>query len=692
MHKVFPLPVIEFLLPEEVPTASEESSHCKYKTAQELWAAILKTFGGNEATKKTKKNLLKQQYGNFKAEGSETFEQTFNRLQVIISQLQFMDVEIEQDDLNQKFLTSLAPEWLMHMIVWRNRSDLDTMSLDDLYNHPKIDEDDIEEMDIKWNMALLSMRADRSQDRGRRDNYRQGSKVEEHAPKALMAIDGVGWDWSYMANDEENHALVADEEAPTEFALMAKTSVESEVFDSSLCSKAYKKNTDSLNSTITELTDKLFDAKNMIYHYKLALAQVETRLAELRNQELKYCKKIRVLEFKTESSTDCIENLKKELELIKKENEGLDTKLTGFQTTSKDLDSLLESQRLDKKKEGLGYCVAPPPPAQIYSPPKKDMSWTGLSECADDTITDYSRLAPTIERFLDDAQNRNPSVTETEASPSTISPKHFIKFVKANDSQTKSKTNKVETAKKPPIKYAEQYRKPTKKPNGSSQNNIDDKSYWDSRCSRHMTGNISYLSNYEPFDGGYVSFGQGGCKITGKGTIKTDKLEFENVYFLKDLNISHKWYCVVVTDDFSRFTWTFFLKTKDETSGILRKFITEIENLKDLKVKIIRCDNGREFRNKEMNDFCLQKGTKREFSNVRTPQHNGVAERRNMTLIEAARTMLADAKLLVTFWAEAVNTACYVQNRVLVNKSQNKTPYELFNGRTPAIGFLKPFC
>nr|GFC19487.1 ribonuclease H-like domain-containing protein [Tanacetum cinerariifolium] len=120
------------------------------------------------------------------------------------------------------------------------------------------------------------------------------------------------------------------------------------------------------------------------------------------------------------------------------------------------------------------------------------------------------------------------------------------------------------------------------------------------------------------------------------------------------------------------FTWTFFLKSKDETSGILKKFITEIENLKNLKVKIIRCDNGGEFWNKEMNDFCSQKGIKREFSNARTPQQNGVAERRNRTLIEAARTMLADVKLPVTFWAEAVNTACYVQNRVLVNKVFNK--------------------
>nr|GFB29925.1 hypothetical protein [Tanacetum cinerariifolium] len=214
--------------------------YSKYKTTKELWAAILKTFGGNEATKKRKKNILKQQYGNFKAEGSKTLEQTFNRLQVIVSQLQFMVVEVEKDDLNQKFLTRLAPEWLMHTIVWRNRNDLDTMSLDDLYNHLKvyeaevhtksnsnsqnmafisssknssgnedgniayvstasttfptgsvnvatisqntasayiashsngsqikfedinqIDEDDMEEMDIKWSMALLSMMADK---------------------------------------------------------------------------------------------------------------------------------------------------------------------------------------------------------------------------------------------------------------------------------------------------------------------------------------------------------------------------------------------------------------------------------------------------------------------------------------------------------------------------------------------------
>ncbi|GKC01511.1 putative ribonuclease H-like domain-containing protein [Tanacetum coccineum] len=131
--------------------------------------------------------------------------------------------------------------------------------------------------------------------------------------------------------------------------------------------------------------------------------------------------------------------------------------------------------------------------------------------------------------------------------------------------------------------------------------------------------------------------------------------------FVKSL--MKKMYCLVVTDDYSRFTWVFFLATKDETSGILKSFITRIENLVDHKVKVIRCDNGTEFKNKEM----------------------------NQTLIEAVKTMLADSKLPTTFWAEAVNTACYVQNRVLVVKPHNKTLYELFHGRTPTLSFIRPF-
>ncbi|GKE65619.1 putative ribonuclease H-like domain-containing protein, partial [Tanacetum coccineum] len=156
-------------------------------------------------------------------------------------------------------------------------------------------------------------------------------------------------------------------------------------------------------------------------------------------------------------------------------------------------------------------------------------------------------------------------------------------------------------------------------------------------------------------------------------------------------SLMHKKYCLVVTDDYSRFTWVFFLITKDETNEIPKNFIKEIENLVGKKVKTIRCDNGREFKNKVMDDFCREKGIRREYSVARTPRQNDVAERRNATLIKAARTMLADSKLPTTFWAEAVSTACHVHNKVLVVKPHNKTPYELFRGFKPSLSFMRPF-
>nr|GEU62320.1 putative ribonuclease H-like domain-containing protein [Tanacetum cinerariifolium] len=517
------------------------------------------------ATKKTKKNQLKQQYGNFKEEGKETLEQTFNRLQAIVSHLEFMDVEIEQDDLNQKFLTSLAPEWLIgkeevSTASFSNSSTQVSPASADVatasFSHDTILEKDWEKDYIQctdvagfdkskvecFNCHEMGhfarkCRAPRSQDKGRRENFKQGSKTEEQTPKALMEIDRAGWDWSYMANEEENHALVADEESPREFALMAKSSSENKLFDNSLCSKACKKNTDSLNTKITELSEKLSDTKTTLYHYKLGLSQVEARLVEFKNQEIKLCEKIKCLEFKVESKDNRIERLTKKLKELKKEKEGLDSKLTGFQSASKDIDTLLGSQRSDKNKEGLGYSTVPPP-TQVYSPPKKDMSWTGLPEFADDTITDYSRPSPSIETNSSDLQNSDSSIFVKGDSSESIMSKPMIKFVKATDSLTEVKISKVGTVRKPSVKYAEMYRNTTKSPKEKllrpqlvgfrdlnrtllTKNVIDDKGYWDSGCSPHMTGNISYLFDYEPYDGGYVSFGQGGGKITGKGIIKT---------------------------------------------------------------------------------------------------------------------------------------------------------------------------
>ncbi|GJX92453.1 putative ribonuclease H-like domain-containing protein [Tanacetum coccineum] len=350
---------------------------------------------------------------------------------------------------------------------------------------------------------------------------------------------------------------------------------------------------------------------------------------------------------------------------------------------------------------------------------------------------------------------------------------------------------------------------------GDPQVALKDTGIFDSGCSRHMTGNKSYLTDYQDYDGGFVAFAGSskGGRITGKGKIKTGKLDFEDVYFVKELKFNlfsvsqmcdkknsvlfTETECLILSPDFKLpdenqvmlkiprkdNMYSFDLKnvvpskgltcliakaTNDESNmwhrrlghinfktmnklvkgNLVRglpskifendhscvacqkgkqhkalcksKFVTSVSQplqilymdlfgptfVKSIMgkayclvvtddysrfIKIIRCDNGTEFKNYDMNQFCGIKGIKREFSNARTLQQNGVAKRKNRTLIEAARTMLADSLFPIPFWAEAVNTACYVLNRVLVTKPHNNTPYELLIGRTPIISFLRPF-
>ncbi|GKD41407.1 hypothetical protein Tco_1261614, partial [Tanacetum coccineum] len=237
----------------------------QYNDAKTMFAAIETRFGGNEATKKTQKTLLKQQYENFSASSTESLDSIFNRLQKIVSRLAILGVVIAQEDLNSKFLRSLPPEWNTHVVVWMNKAEIETMSIDDLYNNfkiveqsvkksvgvssgaqnlafmiapstsstndvnttkpayevstvspnvntvspqdlKKIHEDDPEVMDLKWQLSLLSMRAKRNQ-----DNTRKHGNNKDTSSKAMLAINGVGFDWSDIVEEQvqTNMALMA---------------------------------------------------------------------------------------------------------------------------------------------------------------------------------------------------------------------------------------------------------------------------------------------------------------------------------------------------------------------------------------------------------------------------------------------------------------------------------------------------
>ncbi|GJR62872.1 putative ribonuclease H-like domain-containing protein [Tanacetum coccineum] len=152
-----------------------------------------------------------------------------------------------------------------------------------------------------------------------------------------------------------------------------------------------------------------------------------------------------------------------------------------------------------------------------------------------------------------------------------------------------------------------------------------------------------------------------------------------------------KRYILVIVDDYSRFTWVRFLKTKDEALAAIIKCIKNIQVRLKATVRNVRTDNGTEFVNQTLREWYENVGITHQTSVARTPQQNGVVERRNQTLVEAARTMLIFSKAPLFLWAEAINTACYTQNRSLIRHRYNKTPYELMQDKKPDLSFFHVF-
>jgi transposase InsO family protein len=157
------------------------------------------------------------------------------------------------------------------------------------------------------------------------------------------------------------------------------------------------------------------------------------------------------------------------------------------------------------------------------------------------------------------------------------------------------------------------------------------------------------------------------------------------------ISIGGNKYDLIIVDDYSRFTWVFFLQDKSETQEVLKKFLRMAQNEFDAKVNKIRSDNGTKFKTTQVEDFLDEEGIKHEFLAPYTPQQNGVAERKNRTLIEMARTMLDEYKTSDRFWMEAINTVCHATNHLYLHKLLKKTSYELLTGNKPNVSYFRVF-
>ncbi|GJW46679.1 putative ribonuclease H-like domain-containing protein [Tanacetum coccineum] len=584
-------------------------------------------------------------------------------------------------------------------------------------------------------------------------------------------------------------------------ALMAFS--DSKVYNDKTFTKTCLKNYKTLKKQCDDLNVKLNQIEFKAATYKKGLATVEEQLVTYRKNEVLFSEEVTVLKRKIACKDYEINILKSKFEKVKQEKEGIKFKIAKFDNASKSLDKLLGSQITDKIKKGLGYNVVHPPHPLIYNGPTKlDLSYSGLDEFKDPEFkvmvlsiincnyhpkermvsrnnhnrVDYDYYAKTthpsahrniIPRAV--LLKTSPTLLNTVRPANTAHPKpafhsaksmsHFSKQAQSTNQRpfykkaaltsrcVNTAMRHYHTERSRVVNTARSYTAPVnavREKRGNPQK--DDTGFIDSGCSRHMTRNIAYLSDFKKFDEGYVTFrgGAHGGKISGKGTLKTDSLDFKDVYFFNELNFNifsvsqicdnknyvlftdtkclvlspnfklpdesqillkiprkdnmysfdmknivpkesltclvakatldesmlwhrrlghinfkninklvkdnlvrglptkrfendqtcvaclkgkqhrasckskvlnlitkplfmlhmdlfgptfvsslmHKKYCLVVTDDYNRFTWVFFLTTKDETSEILKNFIKEIENLVDKKVKIIRSDNG----------------------------------------------------------------------------------------------------
>nr|GEX39829.1 retrovirus-related Pol polyprotein from transposon TNT 1-94 [Tanacetum cinerariifolium] len=724
-----------------------------HKDAKSLMEAIEKRFGGNKETKKVRKTLLKQQYKNFTGSSSESLDQIHDRLQKLISQLEILRESFFQEDINLnlkiyenevKSSSSTSPTTQNIAFVSSQNTDSTNESVSAIASvsaaSTKVLVSTLPNVDTLSDDVIYSFFARFDMSKMECYNFHQRGHFARECTSPRDA-----------RNKDTQMRNVPAEEEPTNYALITFTSSSSSSSDNEVasCSKACTKSYATLQSHYDKLTNDIRKSQFDVLSYKIGLEPSEARLVVYQQNETAFEEDIKILKLNIMLRDNSLVKLRKKFENAEQERDELKLKLEKFQTSSKNLSTLLASQTTaktglsynnqvfnstvfdsdeifssesdvsmptspvsDRYKSGEGYhdiapsfvqtseyVKTPRPSVKPVEHPaptdnlRKDILKTrghryirnkkacfvckSLTHLIKDC--DYYEKKMVQKPVRNHAMRGNhqhyarmihrnpyryvgPTTVLTKSSLVPITGARPVTTTVSQHNVTRPRPAKTVVHKphSPPRKHINHKPLPrhsnflqkvnTVKPNpinavkgncGNLQYALTDKGVIDNGCSRHMIGNISYLSDFKAINGGYVAFGE-----NPKGGKITDTK------------------CIVLSSDF---------KLSDESHVLLR--VPRENNMYNVDLKNIVPSGGL---------TCL-------FENNTLDESNLWHRRLGHINFKIMNKLVKDSLLPIPFWAEAVNTACYVQNRVLVTKPHNKTPYELLLGRTPSIRFMRPF-
>nr|GEZ27105.1 ribonuclease H-like domain-containing protein [Tanacetum cinerariifolium] len=726
----------------------------KMADAKEMWEAIKSRFGGNDESKKMQKYLLKQQFECFSVSYLEGLHKGYDR--------------------------SLPSSWSQVALIMRTNPGLDTLSFDDLYNNlregsssytdevihsfsanqssaPQLDyndleqinDDDIEEMDLKWQVAMISIRikkfhkrtgrklqfdtkepvgfdktkvecfnyhkmghfardckAKGNQDSRKRDAGYNENKARDNGrrpvyqddSKALVTIDGEDIDWSgHVEEDAQNYAMMAYSSS-----------------NSSSDNENSSKNLNRLLNTQMSVNDK-FGLGYGDYRYGSILSYENEVLQSL------FMNKESDLE-----NTSVNDRYAEEMHVVRPPMTEIympsepDVEIDYSKFTYGPKQTLADES--DSKPSDYASCESDSSIETTTSMPEPIESAPKVV-CEPKVWND----APIIEEYESDSDNDSVSNEQEDKEKPSFAFIDYVKHVKTSrknvkETCTPNQTPKVEkhdrnghtrkglgydfTRKACFVcgsfshlirdydfhekRMAKQAALAKSKNKDDPHKALKDKGIVDSGCSRHMTGKKAHLADYQEFKGGSVAFGGRNGRITV--LLKIPRQHNMYSFNLKNIDPSGDLACL-------------FAKASIDESNKWHRRLGHVnfKNLNKLvKGNLVRGLPSKIFENDHTCVACQKRKQHKASCKVKTRSrgsivmpklHNkmGVAERKNRTLIKADRTMLAYSFLSTTFRAKAVNTACYILNKVLVTKPQNKTPYELLTGKQPIISYLKPF-